>query len=62
MRQATFRISEFAVLDDGTEVTLHADRGLATGGNDPAGIWATTTVEGLTADVLTVHLSARSWP
>lgn len=57
-RQANFRISEFAVLDDGTEITLHNERGLSIFLNvaQPSGVWPTLTMGSLEASVRTVVL------
>lgn len=55
-RQANFRVSEYAVLDDGTEVVLHAERGLSVMVHGSAGVWEHLTAAGLERDVLTVVL------
>lgn len=58
-RQRNYRISEFAVLDDGTEVTLHMDRGMsiALHGSDAASSgWTMMTVESLEVSVRTAVL------
>ena len=54
-RQHSFRVSEFALLDNGERVTLHAERGY-TGWSSSGSIWAHTTVETITRDVLNVVL------
>lgn len=54
--QANFRVSEYAVLDDGTEVVLHAERGLSVMVHGSAGVWEHMTAAGLERDVLTVVL------
>ncbi|HSL58947.1 MAG TPA: hypothetical protein VK866_13960 [Acidimicrobiales bacterium] len=56
--QANFRVSEYAVLDDGSEVVLHSERGYsawANGGED-ADIWTHMTAAGIESDVLGVVL------
>jgi len=54
-RRFSFEVSEFAVLDEGTRVTLHRERGFTatTNGDD---IWEHETVETVTRDVLAVVL------
>jgi hypothetical protein len=55
-RQHSFTISEFARLDNGERVVLHAERGYS-GRIFPSGsIWAHLTVETITRDVLNVVL------
>lgn len=56
--QASFRISEYAVLEDGSEVVLHAERGYTAQvhGGDSADIWRHMTAEDIERDVLTVVL------
>jgi hypothetical protein len=54
-RENGFKVSEFALLDTGERVTLHAERGY--GGRSSSGvIWAHETVETITRDVLTTVL------
>lgn len=57
-RQATFRVSEYAVLDDGSEVVLHAERGFSAGvhGGEDADIWKHMTAARIESDVLAVVL------
>lgn len=56
--QANFRVSEYAVLDDGSEIVLHSERGYSAGvqGGDHADIWKHMTAAGMERDVLTVVL------
>lgn len=56
--QANFRVSEYAVLDDGSEVVLHSERGYSAGvhGGEDADIWKHMTAAGIERDVLTVVL------
>jgi len=56
--QANFRVSEYAVLDDGSEVVLHAERGFSAGvqGGEDADIWKHMTAAGIERDVLAVVL------
>lgn len=56
--QANFRVSEYAVLDDGSEVALHAERGFSAGvhGGEDADIWKHMTAVWIERDVLTVVL------
>lgn len=61
-RQANFRVSEYAVLDDGTEIPLHAERGLSVSTSSPVGIWAHETAESLERDVRTVVLPHDAEP
>ena len=55
-QQANFRISEYAALDDGTELILHADRGFSTRTVGSAGVWRRMTAASIESDVLTVVL------
>lgn len=57
--QANFRVSEYAVLDDGSEVVLHAERGFSAGvhGGEDADIWKHMTAAGIEGDVRAVVLS-----
>ncbi|HEV2810611.1 MAG TPA: hypothetical protein VGV93_09485 [Acidimicrobiales bacterium] len=55
-RQASFRVSEYAVLDDGTEVVLHSARGFATVVLGSVGVWHHLTAAGIERDVMTVVL------
>ncbi len=56
-RGLSFRVQEFATLDDGRRLTLHDERGFGVGGHpaseDP---WAFLTLAGLEADVRTTVL------
>lgn len=57
----SFTVSEFAVLDDGRRITLHADRGWtswarSTGAAEPIDPWTFLTREHLEQDVLNVVL------
>jgi hypothetical protein len=54
-RQHSFTVSEFALLDNGERVTLHAERGY-TGWTSSGSVWAYETVETITHDVLNVVL------
>jgi len=56
--QASFRVSEYAVLQDGSEIVLHAERGYTARahGGDDADIWRHMTAEDIERDVLTVVL------
>ena len=56
--QANFRVSEYAVLDDGSEVILHSERGYTAGvhGGEHADIWKHMTAAWIERDVLTVVL------
>lgn len=56
--QANFRVSEYAVLDDGSEVVLHSERGYSAGvhGGEHTDIWERMTAAGMKRDVLTVVL------
>ena len=56
--QANFRVSEYAVLDDGSEVVLHAERGFSAGvhGGEDTDIWKHMTVTWIESDVLAVVL------
>ncbi|HAS08982.1 MAG TPA: hypothetical protein DCS55_00430 [Acidimicrobiaceae bacterium] len=56
--QANFRVREYAVLDDGSEVVLHAERGFSAGvhGGEDADIWKHMTAAWIERDVLTVVL------
>lgn len=53
--QYSFRVSEFAVLDTGERVTLHAERGFS-GWANRGSIWAHESVESITRNVLTTVL------
>jgi len=55
-QQANFRISEYAVLDDGAEVVLHSDRGFSAMTHGSAGVWDHMTAAGIQRDVMTVVL------
>lgn len=55
-RQANFRISEYAVLDDGTEIVLHSDRGFSAMIHGSAGVWEHMTAASIERDVMTVVL------
>ena len=55
-RQAHFRISEYAVLDDGTEIVLHSDRGFTVMIHGSAGVWDHMTAASIDRDVMTVVL------
>ena len=56
----SFDVSEFAVLDDGRRITLHAERGWTTWAHDTErgqiDPWETLTTRGITQDVLNVVL------
>jgi hypothetical protein len=54
-RQHSFTVCEFALLDNGERVTLHAERGYS-GRASSGSIWAHETVETVTHDVLNVVL------
>jgi len=56
--QANFRVSEYAMLDDGSEVVLHSERGYSAGvhGGEHADIWKHMTAASIDADVRTVVL------
>jgi hypothetical protein len=55
-RQNSFDVREFALLDNGERVTLHAERGWS-GRRFPSGsVWAGETVEKITETVLAVVL------
>jgi len=56
--QANFRVSEYAVLDDGSEIVLHSERGYSAGvpRREQADVWQHMTAEGIERDVLTVVL------
>lgn len=56
--QASFRVSEYAVLDDGSEIVLHAERGYSAGapGGEHADIWQHMTAAGIKSDVMAVVL------
>jgi hypothetical protein len=58
---ASFEVHEFAVLDSGRRVTLHAERGWttwlrSTGQSEPLDAWTFITLEQLERDVLNVVL------
>jgi hypothetical protein len=58
---ASFAVQEFAVLEDGRRVTLHAERGWTswvrgTGRSEPLDPWDALTEEGIQEDVLNVVL------
>lgn len=55
LRQASFIVSEFAVLENGECIILHSDRGF-TGVSTAGDVWAHQSVEGLARDVLTTVL------
>ena len=57
-RQANFRVSEYAVLHDGSEVVLHSERGFSTGvhGGNHADVWDRMTAAWIERDVMTVVL------
>lgn len=56
--QANFRVSEYAVLDEGSEVVLHRERGYSAGvhGGEHADVWKHMSVAGIERDVLAVVL------
>lgn len=56
--QANFRVSEYAVLDDGSEVVLHSERGYSAGvqGGEHADVWKHMTAAGIEGDVRGVVL------
>lgn len=56
--QANFRVSEYAVLDDGSEVVLHSDPGFSAGvhGGEDADIWKHMTATWIESDVLAMVL------
>jgi hypothetical protein len=54
-RQFSFEVGEFALLDDGDRLMLHWERGFS-GTTNADDIWARSTVESITLDVLTVVL------
>lgn len=56
--QVSFRVSEYAVLDDGSEVVLHAERGYSAGarGGEHPDIWQHMTAAEIERDVMTVVL------
>jgi hypothetical protein len=54
-RENNFRVSEFAVLDNGERITLHDERGYGAGSSS-GDIRAQQTVETITRDVLTTVL------
>lgn len=54
-RENSFIVSEFALLDNGGRVILHAERGYG-GRSSSADIWAQETVETITRNVLTTVL------
>ena len=56
--QANFCVSEYAVLDDGSEVVLHRERGYSAGvhGGEDADVWKHMSAAGIERDVLTVVL------
>jgi hypothetical protein len=54
-RQNSFTVREFALLDNGERVVLHAERGY-TGRASSGSIWAHATAETITRDVLTTVL------
>ena len=53
-RKLTFRVQEFADLDDGRRITLHDERGYSTSG--PEDPWQFQTSESIEADVRTTVL------
>ncbi|HEV2070701.1 MAG TPA: hypothetical protein VGR26_12990 [Acidimicrobiales bacterium] len=55
-RQASFRVSEYAVLDDGREVVLHSARGFSTIVHGSVGVWHHMTAARIERDVMTVVL------
>ncbi len=57
-RQASFRVSEYAVLDDGREIVLHSERGfsLSVHGSGSVDFWAHMTASGIERDVMNVVL------
>lgn len=54
--QVNFRVSEYAVLDDGSEIVLHSDRGytVSVHGGEHADIWKGMTTPAIEREVLTV--------
>jgi hypothetical protein len=54
-RQHSFTVSEFALLDNGERVTLHAERGF-TGRASSGSVWAHATAASIARDVLTTVL------
>ena len=56
--QANFRVSEYAILDDGSEVVLHSERGFsaAVPAGESADIWQHMTAAGIRRDVMAVLL------
>lgn len=55
-QQANFRISEYAVLDDDTELVLHSDRGYSTRIIGSTSIWHQMTAASIESDVRAVVL------
>jgi len=57
-RQANLRVVEFAVLDDGTEIILHSERGFSFSahGSGSADFWEHMTDSGIERDVMNVVL------
>jgi hypothetical protein len=53
---ACFDVAEFAVLDDGRRLVLHAERGFAVSRSTRDDPWTWLTAEGITSDVLTTVL------
>lgn len=51
--RADFRVSEYAVLDDGSEIVLCSDRGYSAGvsGSEHADVWKHLTAAGIESDV-----------
>ena len=62
--QANFRVSEYAVLDDGSEIVLHSERGYSAGVPrcEQADVWQHMTVEGIERDVMTMVLPDDEMP
>jgi hypothetical protein len=53
---ASFDVAEFAIVDDGTRVLLHEERGFTLGGGPGRDPWSGLTAEILERDVLTTVL------
>jgi hypothetical protein len=53
---ACFEVAEFAVLDDGRRILLHAERGFAVSRSTRDDPWTWLTAEGIRSDVLTTVL------
>ena len=55
-QQANFRVSEYAVLDDDTELVLHSDRGYSTRMIGSTSVWHQMTAASIESDVRAVVL------